>query len=178
MEVRPTRQPPGVSPLVPYRACELRAAQLVRSLANNVPNWVCSWQQEHPSGSSIRLRARARITTNSWTPIHPVWLRCKSLIYLDMTHSLRLARRAPRRPRIGIYFCPDPKLSVMRSCGTWKGRQSATHERGKPTVRQADGGTALRSRKKQMPSCNEADRAWNIAQRENLKHSCFGRSAC
>ena len=54
------------------------------------------------------LRAQARINTNSWPPMHPVWLRCKSFRYLDITHSLRLARRAPRRPRIGIYSCLDP----------------------------------------------------------------------
>ncbi len=44
--------------LYPTRACWLRAVQLVRSLADNVPNWVHDWQQENPSGSSIRLRAR------------------------------------------------------------------------------------------------------------------------
>ena len=41
------------------------------------------------------LGARARINTNSWPPMHPVWLRCKSFIYLDMIRSLRLARRVP-----------------------------------------------------------------------------------
>ena len=76
------------------------------------------------------LRARAKITTHSWTPTHPVGLRCSSpsaaslssgglgrasgrtgrmLIYLDIIHFSRLAIRAPRRPRMGIYSCPDPK---------------------------------------------------------------------
>ena len=42
----------------PTRACGLCAVQPVRSLADNVPNWVHTWQQENPSGSTLRLRAR------------------------------------------------------------------------------------------------------------------------
>ena len=59
----------------------------------------------------MRLRARAKITTHSWTPIHPVWLRCSSVIYLDIIHFSRLAIRAPRRSfilartlRLGLTF--------------------------------------------------------------------------
>ena len=33
------------------------------------------------------------------TPMHPVWLRCSSVIYPDIIRSSRLARRAPRRSR-------------------------------------------------------------------------------
>ena len=43
----------------------------------------------------LELGARARITSHSWMPMHPAWLRCKSFIYLDMFRALRLARRAP-----------------------------------------------------------------------------------
>ena len=52
--------------------------------------------------------ARARITTHSWTPMHPVWRRCSSLTYPDMSPSSRLARRASRLPRADTYSCPDP----------------------------------------------------------------------
>ena len=74
------------------------------------------------------LRAQARINTNSWPPMHPVWLRCKSFRYLDITHSLRLARRAPRRPRIGIYSCLDPKAG--RAPGAERER-SSRHRRAR-----------------------------------------------
>ena len=50
--------------------------------------------------SFATLRARQRITSHFGTPIHPVWLRCSSVIYLDIIHSSRLARRAPRRPKM------------------------------------------------------------------------------
>ena len=59
--------------------------------------------------------ARAKITVHSWTPIHPVWLRCSSVIYLDIIHFSRLAIRAPRRPRMGIYSCPDPKKQELQT---------------------------------------------------------------
>ncbi len=62
-------------------------------------------------GWNTHLRARAKITTHSWTPMHPVWLRCSSVIYPDIIHFSRLARRAPRRPRMGIYSCPSPNSS-------------------------------------------------------------------
>jgi nitrogen fixation/metabolism regulation signal transduction histidine kinase len=48
------------------------------------------------------------ITSHFGTPIHPVWLRCSSVIYLDIIHSSRLARRAPRRPKMRTYSCADP----------------------------------------------------------------------
>ena len=58
-------------------------------------------------------------------PIDPAWLRCSKLKYLDILHSSRLARRAPRledsfgttgtriagaplRPKKGTYFWLDP----------------------------------------------------------------------
>ncbi len=59
-----------------------------------------------------KLRARPRISSHFGTPIHPVWLRCSSGIYLDIIHSSRLARRAPRRPKMGTYFWPDPTAIV------------------------------------------------------------------
>jgi hypothetical protein len=42
------------------------------------------------------LRARAKITSHFYAPMHPVWLRCESLTYLDMPALSRLARRAPQ----------------------------------------------------------------------------------
>src|SRR3990172_3233660 len=49
---------------------------------------------------------------------------------------------------------------------------------GKPTVRQAQGGTARRSRKKQTPLGNREDRACNMAQRESRERSRPRRNAC
>jgi len=49
-------------------------------------------------------------------------------------------------------------------------RHDAMH--GKTTVRQADGGTALRGWKKQMPLCSGVDKACNTAC---VKPSAFGR---
>ena len=87
-------------------------------IAQGLPGLITAVEEElYQVGSAARfvskptLRARAKITTHSWTPIHPVWLRCSSVIYLDIIHFSRLARRAPRRPRMGIYSCPDPKSS-------------------------------------------------------------------
>ncbi len=42
------------------------------------------------------LRAQPRITCRFGPPIHPPWLRCSKLKYLDILHSSRLASRAPR----------------------------------------------------------------------------------
>ncbi len=56
----------------------------------------------------LALRARAKITSHFGTPIHPVWLRCSSVIYLDIIHFSRLARRTPRRPKMRTYSCADP----------------------------------------------------------------------
>ncbi len=55
----------------------------------------------------VGLRAQPRITSRFGPPIHPPWLRCSSLKYLDILHSSRLARRAPRRPKKGTYFWLD-----------------------------------------------------------------------
>jgi hypothetical protein len=54
------------------------------------------------------FRAQPRITSHFGTPIHPAWLRCSELKYLDILHSSRLASRAPRRPKKGSYFWLHP----------------------------------------------------------------------
>ncbi len=44
------------------------------------------------------------------TPIHPVWLRCSSVIYLDIMNASRLASRAPRRSRyVTVIMNQGPK---------------------------------------------------------------------
>jgi hypothetical protein len=42
------------------------------------------------------LRARAKITSHFQTPMHPAWLRCESLKYLDIAALSRLARQTPQ----------------------------------------------------------------------------------
>jgi hypothetical protein len=42
------------------------------------------------------LRARAKITSLFFAPMHPAWRRCESLTYLDMLALSRLARQAPQ----------------------------------------------------------------------------------
>jgi len=171
----------------PTRACGLRAVQPVRSLADNVPNRVASGNRSDPSGSSIRLRARVGQYGENISKDRTRRQRGTDLRELTGRRHASLCSHAWPGCRFLTYLhgIAEPSasrshLSCPRSDHVERGKAvtppCAMH--GKPTVRQADGGTALRSRKKQMPSCNEADRAWNIAQRENLKHSCFGRSAC
>jgi hypothetical protein len=43
-----------------------------------------------------KLRARAKITSHFKAPMHPAWLRCESLKYLDITALSRLAKQAPQ----------------------------------------------------------------------------------
>jgi hypothetical protein len=45
---------------------------------------------------SYALRARAKITSHFKAPMHPAWLRCESLKYLDIPALSRLARQAPQ----------------------------------------------------------------------------------
>jgi retron-type reverse transcriptase len=42
------------------------------------------------------MKAGAKITSHFETPMHPAWLRCESLTYLDMPALSRLARQAPQ----------------------------------------------------------------------------------
>ena len=80
----------------------------LRRLAHPLPHPGALRRRHDELFRGLQLRTRAKITTHSWTPIHPVWLRCSSVIYLDIIHFSHLAIRAPRRPRMGIYSCPDP----------------------------------------------------------------------
>jgi hypothetical protein len=41
--------------------------------------------------------------------MHPAWLRCESLKYLDSPALSRLARQAPQQLKMVIYFCANPK---------------------------------------------------------------------
>jgi hypothetical protein len=40
--------------------------------------------------------------------MHPAWLRCSKLKYLDILHFSRLASQAPRRPKKGTFFWLHP----------------------------------------------------------------------
>ena len=69
--------------------------------ARENPEWSCP----RPSSAStidipkpqIRdLRAQPSITSRFGPPMHPAWLRCSKLKYLDILHFSRLASRAPR----------------------------------------------------------------------------------
>jgi len=42
------------------------------------------------------------------TPMHPVWLRCENSEYLDIPAFSRLARWAPQRLKLCIYFFVNP----------------------------------------------------------------------
>jgi hypothetical protein len=42
-------------------------------------------------------------------PIHPAWLRCESLKYLDIPAISRFARQAPQLLIKQICFCAHPK---------------------------------------------------------------------
>jgi hypothetical protein len=48
-------------------------------------------------GSDLPLRARAKITSHFKAPMHPAWLPCESLKYLDSPALSRLARQAPQQ---------------------------------------------------------------------------------
>ncbi len=54
---------------------------------------------EFPRSEIYGLRARSRITSHFWAPIHPVWRRYSSVEYCRYAPSSRLASRAPRRPQ-------------------------------------------------------------------------------
>jgi hypothetical protein len=44
--------------------------------------------------------------------MHPAWLRCESLKYLDIHALSRLARQAPQHLKMQIYFCANPKQAI------------------------------------------------------------------
>ena len=126
------------------------------------------WRQDDPSGSSIRLRAREGQygeinqrdvrAVNQATDLREItgrrhaslclhaWVGCRSLTYL---HGIvdTTGVQAP------------PKLSRSNHVERGKAITSPGAMPGKPTVRQAYGGMALRGRKKQRLSCNGTDRA-------------------
>jgi hypothetical protein len=52
--------------------------------------------------------------------MHPAWLRCESLKYLDIPALSRLARQAPQHLKMVIYFCANPK-SAAASTGSITG---------------------------------------------------------
>ena len=56
-----------------------------------------------PLAASTYLRARSKITSHSWPPIHPVWRRYSSVEYCRYAPSSRLASRASRHPRMRTY---------------------------------------------------------------------------
>src|SRR5712664_1496107 len=66
--------------------------------------------QRRYAESKTDLRARQRITSTFWTPMHPAGLRCSSLAYARYARSSRLAGRAPRRPECKRYSLTGPKL--------------------------------------------------------------------
>jgi hypothetical protein len=45
-----------------------------------------------------------------WTPMHPVRLRCKISEYPDIPAILRLAGRAPQRPKSPTYLFASPEV--------------------------------------------------------------------
>ena len=47
-----------------------------------------------------------------WPPMHPGWLRCSSLTYVEYARSSRLASRAPRRPEWHLDSLTRPYLRV------------------------------------------------------------------
>src|SRR5712664_2426323 len=64
--------------------------------------------QRRYAESKTDLRARQRITSTFWTPMHPAGLRCSSLAYARYARSSRLAGRAPRRPECKRYSLTGP----------------------------------------------------------------------
>jgi hypothetical protein len=45
--------------------------------------------------------------------MHPAWLRCESLKYLDIPALSRLARQAPQHLKMVIYLCANPKAQII-----------------------------------------------------------------
>ncbi len=123
--------------LYPTRACWLRAVQLVRSLADNVPNWVHDWPQENPSGSSIRLRARVgqygeisqRTAHASSIAARPTGVNRSEACFLVFACVARLqVSQVPARDRRAAGVEAPPKLSVKAI--TWNvERPSVRHVR-------------------------------------------------
>ena len=50
--------------------------------------------------------------------MHPAWLRCESLTYLDMPALSRLAGRVPQRRKMKIYFYANPKPDCAKRTKT------------------------------------------------------------
>jgi hypothetical protein len=46
--------------------------------------------------------------------MHPAWLRCESLNYLDIPALSRLARQAPQQLKMVIYFCANHRSINLR----------------------------------------------------------------
>jgi hypothetical protein len=58
------------------------------------------------------LRVRAKITSHFKAPMHPAWLRCESLKYLDSPALSRLAMQAPQHLNVNL-FLREPLLRLF-----------------------------------------------------------------
>jgi hypothetical protein len=63
--------------------------------------------------AAFGIKARAKTTSHFKAPMHPAWLRCESLKYLDIPALSRLARQAPQQLKMYIYFCANPKVCLV-----------------------------------------------------------------
>jgi hypothetical protein len=121
------------------------------------------------------VRTLTTMTSASWTPMHPAWLRCSSHAYSRYAHASRLASRAPRRSRCRAYCGQGPseaspqtarEARAVIGCPSLSRRRTSVLQFGLPgraPLTAAGRGHATRStRRRNAPAASE--------------HSAIGRS--